>query len=61
MKKGKEMQEETKPCRFCDEPVEARVWKEELEMCVECSHDYFDHKISDFDEATWPKNKKGKN
>ncbi len=32
------------PCVKCGDPVPPAVYEEELEMCVQCSHDYFDHK-----------------
>jgi hypothetical protein len=32
-----------KDCDKCGEPILADVHKEELGMCVECSHAYFDH------------------
>jgi hypothetical protein len=33
-----------KGCDKCGEPVQADIHVEELGMCVECSHAYFDHK-----------------
>jgi len=50
--------EETKPCIYCDAPVQADVWQEELSMCVDCSNKFFEHKIDPFDDSTWPKNQK---
>ena len=32
------------PCNVCETPVKTDIHKEELGMCVECSHAYFDHK-----------------
>ena len=33
----------TRPCRACGVGVEHDTWLEELEMCVDCSNDYFTH------------------
>lgn len=39
-----------KPCVRCETPVDAEIWEEELEMCLVCSHEYFDH---DHPECSW--------
>lgn len=32
----------TKACVGCGVDVDKDIWHEELGMCVECSHEYFD-------------------
>ena len=32
---------DTIPCRDCQTPVDHDIWFEEMEMCVECSNNYF--------------------
>lgn len=34
---------ETRPCQYCQTPVDHDIWFEELGMCVECSNRYYDH------------------
>jgi hypothetical protein len=34
----------TTPCDKCGTLIDTDIHAEELGMCVECSHDYFDHK-----------------
>lgn len=34
---------ETRPCGYCQTPVDHDTWFEEMEMCIDCSHAYFDH------------------
>lgn len=47
-----------KPCIYCDTLVSKDVWKEKLEMCINCSNDFFNHKINPYDPDTFLKNKK---
>lgn len=39
-----------KPCRDCGAPVDAEIWAEELEFCLDCSNDYWEHKGKYADE-----------
>ncbi len=32
----------TKACTYCEVQIDAEIWEEELGMCVECSHKYYD-------------------
>jgi hypothetical protein len=32
---------ETRPCTYCEAPVDHDIWFEELAMCVDCSHKYY--------------------
>jgi hypothetical protein len=34
---------EYNPCEYCKIPVQADIWEEEMHMCIDCSHAYFDH------------------
>jgi hypothetical protein len=34
----------TLPCDKCGDRIDKDIHAEELGMCVDCSHDYFDHK-----------------
>lgn len=33
----------TNPCEYCKIPVDKDIWEEEMHMCIDCSHAYFDH------------------
>lgn len=33
------------PCNFCQTPIEFWLWLEELGMCVDCSHKYYNHQL----------------
>lgn len=35
--------DETRPCIYCDAPVDASIHEEELGMCLECSNAYWEH------------------
>jgi hypothetical protein len=39
---------ETRPCVYCQAPVDHDIWFEELKMCVDCSHKYYE---GEFDNA----------
>ena len=39
---------ETMSCVYCPEQVEFDIWVEELRMCVDCSHKYFDGEIDPY-------------
>jgi hypothetical protein len=32
---------DTRPCIHCEIPVDHDIWFEELKMCVDCSHKYY--------------------
>ena len=34
---------ETRPCVYCQAPVDHDTWLEEQEMCLDCSNKYYDH------------------
>jgi hypothetical protein len=48
----------TEPCVYCDVPVAKETWEEESYMCLNCSNDFYDHKINPYDQSTWPKYQK---
>ena len=35
----------TSPCIYCKAPVPSDIWEEELGMCIDCSNDYWNHKL----------------
>ena len=34
-------QPDTLPCQYCNTKINYDIWLEELGMCVECSHKYY--------------------
>lgn len=32
---------DTLPCYYCHKQIDYEIWLEELEMCVDCSHKYY--------------------
>ena len=38
---------DTRPCVYCQTPVDHDIWFEELGMCVDCSNVYFSHDDED--------------
>lgn len=39
-----------KPCKYCDEPIDAEIFEAEMGMCLDCSNAYYDH---DHEGCSW--------